>query len=107
MKKLLLLLPLLGACSTIGLTTAATPLQVKTAFLKDCSDFDAALTAAIAAYPKGALTPAGAQAVDSAIHSIAPICYGPVPADPTAVITQITAATTALTINTLANGVAK
>ena len=34
MKKLLLLLPLLGACSTIGLTTAATPLQVKTAFHK-------------------------------------------------------------------------
>ena len=106
-QALSLLLPLsfsLLGCSTLGLSSASTPLEVKAAFVNDCEAFNKVLAIELSALSTHELTLAEATDLNTAQAKIVPICEAPPPADATAVITQITAATATLTANALSQG---
>ena len=89
---------MLAACTTLSPTTNPAGLTPQQAFLQACTGYSAALSVTTQAILAGKLNAAQMQAVKATDATIYPICSGPVPADPQAQITQITAAITTLTI---------
>jgi uncharacterized lipoprotein YajG len=91
MKKLVLI-------AALALAGCATQQSAQVGYTQACAAYGAAFDAALQLRIAGKLNRAQIDQVTLLDSQITPICTGPLPVDPTAATTQITAAVTTLTI---------
>lgn len=83
---------MLAGCAT------STPQQVQAQYVQACSAYLAGITVALDLRQAGKLSKPQIDQITLIDNQIAPLCVGPLPADPTAAAQQVTAAVTTLAI---------
>jgi hypothetical protein len=84
--------------AALAISGCATTQSTQTTYVEACAAYGAAFNVALQLRVAGKMNQSQVDQVTLIDQQITPICTGPLPADPTAATTQITAAVTTLTM---------